>query len=347
MDSSQVNRSYDEAIKSLKSINDELFYSDLRTKLDSHTTQLDEKYADAINRVQGMALTVERLPVLVETEVNRAVDKLLLKIDESVRDSLFNIEKSFQAREEELYGIIENFMTLQANFQHIFSQLEESKQAQLEQWQAFLAEQKEAGEAFDESYIKEQQQFFEKFQESLGEQSALFQSKAQSMKEQLANSAELLEGSQQKGFEMLKKAAWEDSSIIKSSVTEHFGKTHEKVAEAEQQIREGIEKASERLRVDVLKVEAQQAAVMNKVTADFQKDINSVKASFENQMLALQQTAISSAEQQSTAAQEQFQLLSEKINSQQTQTDKKHKQTLWLITSLTIAQAILLASLVW
>jgi hypothetical protein len=337
MHPNKVEKSYNEAINSLKAVNEELFYKDLKEKLSAHANELGERYKESIQMVEGMNRTVQNLPMLVEGEVTKALNLLQMGVDEAVQSQLDRLEETF-TRE------VNHFITLQENFQYIFVEMEKLRAAQLGDWQLFLDQQKSFSELSHEQQLAERIKYFQQYQTLLGDQSTLLMSQLNDLGSQLKKAASSLSHLQTESFDKLAKIAGEDTEVLRVNVQEIYDKTKTNLENLESDIKDKIEAVIESFRNEVKEQDKEQTGFLKDQMAEFQDDLDAIKVSFEEQMLTYQLTASTQAQEQASLTNEHFRQLIETVKNDRYQNDKKHKTALYIIIGLAVGEAVIIAS---
>jgi hypothetical protein len=333
----KVEKSYDEAINSLKEVNEKLFYGDLKDKLNEHTQELGERYKESIQKVESMNRTVQNLPILVEGEVTKALTLLQLGVDDAVQSQLDRMEETF-TRE------VNHFITLQENFQYIFAEMEKLRATQFEEWQQFLEQQKSFYEMSHQQQMVERAKYFQQYQSKLGEQSSSLMSQLNDLGSQLKEAEGSLSKLQNEGLEQLVKKAEEDTNVLRGNVLETYDKTKTKLESLESDITDKIEVVSKNIRNELQEKEEEQTIFIKNHMVDFQENLDTVKKSFEEQMLAFRLAASTQAQEQASLTNEHFKELTEMVKNDRHQNDKKHKTALYIMIGLAIGEAVIIGT---
>lgn len=111
-----IDQDYKNALSSLRKINDELFYDELKETIYEQKEDIGNKYSQVIDTMSMMEKRVRRLPMELQEEVIEKVEELLEETKEEVQQSILR----FNQNEEALNQAFEEKITImQSKFETI------------------------------------------------------------------------------------------------------------------------------------------------------------------------------------------------------------------------------------
>ncbi|KRE50653.1 hypothetical protein [Paenibacillus sp. Soil724D2] len=166
-------KTYQEAIESLRQLNNDLFYDELKTNLDQYIKQLETSYTETKDAVTSMSKMVPRITGQFNTEITsmkadffdkteHLVDSANSKIKDSIdhaKQKLSEILDSFHEQQQRFDSSIEQFDQLGKNMEIKILQRFEEMQRQIREmqimFQTILSQQNEHMQAFQQVAISQ------------------------------------------------------------------------------------------------------------------------------------------------------------------------------------------------
>ncbi|WNS42039.1 hypothetical protein [Paenibacillus sp. MMS20-IR301] len=130
----KVNEKYRKAIEDLRQINDDLFYEDLKNKLNDHVDRLELSYETSKKGIEAMNGTIRQVPIDIDLKMEELHKAFTQHSFQTLDDMKKELRESHQQSLVDLHGVIDVFVQLQNNFVAIQDNLSYLNQEQVKQW---------------------------------------------------------------------------------------------------------------------------------------------------------------------------------------------------------------------
>lgn len=166
-----IDQSFNEAMDSLRQINNELFYKELKENMDETITKLEKNYSNTSNKLKSMDSSVGKLVVDFE-ESFKDMRSDFVDSSQSMLESVSNeLVSLFAEQREDTNQVLDNFVELQKRFLAVHQDLDILRKDQDKRFTEFLERQQSAFEGAT-TRLKEQFDTFIEKQDSATSQRA-------------------------------------------------------------------------------------------------------------------------------------------------------------------------------
>jgi hypothetical protein len=151
--SNQTSQLYDQAVQSLKTINNELFYDELKTNLEKHENKMQREYEKVQKLLEDWRTTVESVPTQLSLKVEEA-NKHTLDLQEENLDKLTeDVTTLFTEKLQAFQQVLSNMGKFQKNLQTIYKMYKELHDKQSDNYEAQLEKQDASLKEFQHKFM--------------------------------------------------------------------------------------------------------------------------------------------------------------------------------------------------
>lgn len=180
MTSNQTSQLYDQAVQSLKTLNNELFYDELKTNLEKHENKMQRKYEKVHKLLEDWKTTIESVPIQLSLKVEDVNKQALDLQEESLEKLNEDVTALFTEKLQAFQQVIVNMGKFQKNLHTIYKKSKEMVEKQGELYEAQLEKQ-------DASLKEFQQNVIRLINEEIEEQTSFLEGKVEGITSEIKN----------------------------------------------------------------------------------------------------------------------------------------------------------------
>ncbi|WP_100407888.1 hypothetical protein [Bacillus solitudinis] len=317
MSKQDVNKDYNQAVQSLKQLNNELFYNDLKTRMTDSINRYEESFDKSTEALEKMEMMTQRLPSALGEELKKVTELFILNSSDAVENTTKKVEDIFHNREQVLKNmsahfekILQNYVKLQglskSQVEEQLNALKEYVENEKNEWKQHRQELMQLLTSLIKENNKTTTDFFQTKIDSIDNISKRHQSSLNTLLDDVTLIKDLLKN-------------------VESNVTNRYSDTVQTV------IKEFKELNSEQTR----NLQTLETTITEKLheTEHVQQEIS----------LSLQEVAMTQAQSQQQLVEAQFLNLMETNETTQRINEKKHRFTFRVIVGLAVGEAVIIA----
>lgn len=140
---STIDQSYDKALDSLRRINNDLFYDELKKNLEKTARKLEKNYETTTSKVTLMDRNVNKLVLDLEQALQTMKVDFVNRSQEVLERTNNEILNSFQKQEAKTEQVLKNFVALQKKLFETYQNLEALQEKQDQSFKGFIDTQRQ------------------------------------------------------------------------------------------------------------------------------------------------------------------------------------------------------------
>jgi hypothetical protein len=151
--SNQTSQLYDQAVQSLKTINNELFYDELKTNLEKHENKMQREYDKVQKLLEDWGTTVESIPAQLSLKVEEANRHTLDLQEENLEKLNEDVTALFTEKQQAFQQVLVNLGKFQKNLQTIYKMYKEMVDKQSDNYAVQLEKQDTSLKEFHHNFM--------------------------------------------------------------------------------------------------------------------------------------------------------------------------------------------------
>lgn len=125
MNEKTINENYDDALKSLKQINNEMFYDNLKERLEKNLKNYEESYSENVKKVKDMETIINRLPMQLENQSKEFSARLINNSNQKLEETSGRLNELY-SEQIDGYNVIlktgiQSFQKLGLAFENVYN----------------------------------------------------------------------------------------------------------------------------------------------------------------------------------------------------------------------------------
>jgi Xaa-Pro aminopeptidase len=151
--SNQTSQLYDQAVQSLKTINNELFYDELKTNLEKHENKMQREYEKVQKLLEDWRTTIESVPTQLSLKAEVANRYMLDLQEENMEKLNEDVAALFTEKLQDFQQNLSNMGKFQKNLQIIYKMYKELYENQSDNYEAQLEKQDASLKEFQHKFM--------------------------------------------------------------------------------------------------------------------------------------------------------------------------------------------------
>ncbi|WP_099354836.1 hypothetical protein [Fredinandcohnia onubensis] len=139
--SEKIGETYQQAVESLKKLNNELFYDELKTNMERHEGKMQREYENVKNLLESLRNTIDHVPFQLGTMVEENNNKLVGLQEDNLDVLNKDVIKLFDEKKAQFDEILTGMGAFQQNLQTIFKHYKSIYTKQNERFDSFISNQ--------------------------------------------------------------------------------------------------------------------------------------------------------------------------------------------------------------
>ena len=119
-----IDDMYEKTVESLKKLNNQLFYDELKTTLRDTSDRLGDNYLTTTTKMDSMEKNVNRQLIFFEEAITKMQNEFQYLTQEVLEETSNTILVKFNEREEKLEGVMSNFVPIQQKLFDVYRELQ-------------------------------------------------------------------------------------------------------------------------------------------------------------------------------------------------------------------------------
>jgi len=149
------NQLYDQAVQSLKTLNNDLFYDELKTNLEKHENKMEKEYQKVQKLLEDWNTTLESVPSNLSHQLEE-VNQHLLDLQDANHDKLNKeVIELFNEKQQAFTQILTSMQTFQKHLQEIYTIYKDLFDKQNDAYEAQLHSQQTQFQEFQQEMTKQ------------------------------------------------------------------------------------------------------------------------------------------------------------------------------------------------